>query len=228
MPVFRVEKNQNYTTMCNHHLRDQELSLKGKGLLSMLLSLPDTWNYSVRGLAAIIPDGVDGVVTALKELERLGYLERHQLRQANGRMGKVEYVIYELPHKVSAKKPREELLCTENPDTVIPDTDRPDPGNPTQLNTNGLSTKESNKRGKKEQRHRYGVYGNVLLTDMELGKLQQEFPTDYQVRIERLSEYMASSGRSYKSHLATIRSWARREKQGYSAANYTCKEGDSL
>ena len=76
MPVFRVEKNSNYTTMCNYHLRDQGLSLKGKGLLSMLLSLPDTWNYSVRGLSSITPDGVDGVLTALKELERLGYLER--------------------------------------------------------------------------------------------------------------------------------------------------------
>ena len=64
--------------MCNYHLRDQGLSLKGKGLLSMLLSLPDTWNYSVRGLSSITPDGVDGVLTALKELERLGYLERNQ------------------------------------------------------------------------------------------------------------------------------------------------------
>lgn len=79
MPVFRVEKNSNYTTMCNYHLRDQGLSLKGKGLLSMLLSLPDTWNYSVRGLSSITPDGVDGVLTALKELERLGYLERNQV-----------------------------------------------------------------------------------------------------------------------------------------------------
>ena len=68
MPVFRVEKNSNYTTMCNYHLRDQGLSLKGKELLSMLLSLPDTWNYSVRGLSSITPDGVYGVLTALKEL----------------------------------------------------------------------------------------------------------------------------------------------------------------
>ena len=83
MPVFRVEKNSNYTTMCNYHLRDQGLSLKGKGLLSMLLSLPDTWNYSVRGLSSITPDGVDGVLTALKELERLGYLERNQQRESN-------------------------------------------------------------------------------------------------------------------------------------------------
>ena len=66
MAVFRVEKNANYTTMCNYHLRDQTLSLKAKGLLSMLLSLPDTWHYSVRGLAAISLEGVDGILTALK------------------------------------------------------------------------------------------------------------------------------------------------------------------
>ena len=111
MPVFRVEKNSNYTTMCNYHLRDQGLSLKGKGLLSMLLSLPDTWNYSVRGLSSITPDGVDGVLTALKELERLGYLERNQQRESNGRMGRAEYVIYEMPRK----KPCSESPCTENP-----------------------------------------------------------------------------------------------------------------
>ena len=114
MPVFRVEKNSNYTTMCNYHLRDQGLSLKGKGLLSMLLSLPDTWNYSVRGLSSITPDGVDGVLTALKELERLGYLERNQQRESNGRMGRAEYVIYEMPRK----KPCSESPCTEKPYTV--------------------------------------------------------------------------------------------------------------
>ncbi len=114
MPVFRVEKNSNYTTMCNYHLRDQGLSLKGKGLLSMLLSLPDTWNYSVRGLSSITPDGVDGVLTALKELERLGYLERNQQRESNGRMGRAEYVIYEMPRK----KPCSESPCTEKPYAV--------------------------------------------------------------------------------------------------------------
>ena len=97
MAVFRVEKNANYTTMCNYHLRDQTLSLKAKGLLSMLLSLPDTWHYSVRGLAAISLEGVDGILTALKELETHGYLERRQLRQPNGRLGQTEYVIFEKP-----------------------------------------------------------------------------------------------------------------------------------
>lgn len=230
MPVFRVEKNQNYTTMCNHHLRDQHLSLKGKGLLSMLLSLPDTWNYSVRGLAAIVPDGVDGVMTALKELEQLGYLKRYQKREANGRMGKVEYVIYEVPRSMANEKPCGALPCTENPDPGIPPTGESDPVFPAQLNTDPLNTKENNKRKKREVRHSYGAYQNVLLTDEELDKLQREFPSDFQSRIERLSEYIASSGRTYKNHLATIRSWARRnaDTNGYSAANYSFREGESL
>lgn len=214
MPVFRVEKNSNYTTMCNYHLRDQGLSLKGKGLLSMLLSLPDTWNYSVRGLSSITPDGVDGVLTALKELERLGYLERNQQRESNGRMGRAEYVIYEMPRK----KPCSESPYTEKLYTV----------NPAQLSTNRTSTETINKREKKEIQHRYGSYENVLLSDTEYGKLRQEFPEDYQMRVERLAEYMASTGRSYKNHLATIRSWAKREKPKYNPADYTFEEGDSL
>lgn len=185
MPVFRVEKNSNYTTMCNYHLRDQGLSLKGKGLLSMLLSLPDTWNYSVRGLSSITPDGVDGVLTALKELERLGYLERNQQRESNGRMGRAEYVIYEMPRK----KPCSESPCTEKPYAVNPDTDTPVTENPAQLSTNRTSTETINKREKKEIQHRYGSYENVLLSDTEYGKLRQEFPGDYQMRVERLSEY---------------------------------------
>ena len=141
----------------------------------MLLSLPDTWNYSVRGLSSITPDGVDGVLTALKELERLGYLERNQQRESNGWMGRAEYVIYEMPRK----KPCTEKTYTVNPDTV----------NPVQLSTNRTSTDTINKREKKEIQHRYGSYENVLLSDTEYGKLRQEFPGDYQMRVERLSEY---------------------------------------
>ena len=90
------------------------------------------------------------------------------------------------------------------------------------------STATINKREKKEIQHRYGSYENGLLSDTEYGKLRQEFPGDYQMRVERLSEYMASTGRSYKNHLATIRSWAKREKPKYNPADYTFEEGDSL
>ena len=147
-------------------------------------------------------------------------------------LGGIEYIIYETPPEPCADSP-----CTEKPDTVKqdadrPNTGRPDEGNPPQLNTNKTKTKEIKDREKKELRHKYGAYGNVLLSDEDFEKLMAEFPADYTQRIERLSEYMASSGKSYKSHLATIRSWARKEKpavqRGYSHDIYKYEEGESL
>ena len=111
MPVFRVEKNRNYTVMSNYHLKDKTLSLKGKGLLSMILSLPSDWNYTTRGLAAISKEGVDSIGAGLKELELVGYLTRNRLRDKRGRITDTEYVVYEYPH--------------ENPDTPLPNTDLP-------------------------------------------------------------------------------------------------------
>ena len=120
MAVFRVEKDTNYTTMCNHHLRDRNLSLKAKGLLSLFLSLPDEWHYSVRGIAAICKEGVDGINSTLQELEKNGYLSRHQKRQAGGRMGETEYVIFEQPR---TGQPCEEAPHTEKPYTAEPCTE---------------------------------------------------------------------------------------------------------
>ena len=84
MAVFRVEKNANYTTMSNYHLRDKQLSLKAKGLLSFCLSLPDTWDYSIMGLAAVCKEGRDCIMSTLQELEELGYLRRERTRNADG------------------------------------------------------------------------------------------------------------------------------------------------
>ena len=239
MPVFRVEKNANYTTMCNYHLRDRTLTLKSKGLLSMLLSLPDTWNYSVRGLAAFSLEGVDGIMTALKELESHGYLERRQLRQANGRLGRTEYVIYEMPQiKPCVDSPNTEKPDTANPDTINPNTETPYTENPVERNKEESNTEKSNTEKKKANSasvpwHAYGIYKNVLLTDEELQKLKAEFHVDYQKRIDQLSEYMASSGKPYKNHLATIRIWARRHTKHptppfYNHENYRYEEGESL
>ena len=95
MAVFRIERTRDYTVMSNHHLRNHELSLKAKGLLSMMLSLPDDWNYTTRGLAKICKEGVDAIGGALRELEGAGYIVRHQLRDQHGRICDTEYVIYE-------------------------------------------------------------------------------------------------------------------------------------
>ena len=149
MAVFRVEKTKDYTVMSNYHLKDKTITLKAKGLLSMMLSLPDDWNYTTRGLARICKEGVDAIGTILRELEKAGYIVRHQTRDRNGRMAETEYVIYERPQPNTdspcSEEPYTESPCTENPYTVNPYTDKPDTEepcteNPAQLNTNRLNT----------------------------------------------------------------------------------------
>ena len=95
--VFRVEKTKNFTVMCNLHMKDKTLTLKAKGLLSVMLSLPDNWNYNVKGLATLSRDGIDSVRSALKELEHQGDVERHRLRDENGCYTDTEYIVREVP-----------------------------------------------------------------------------------------------------------------------------------
>ena len=122
MAVCRVEKNRNYTTMSNYHLRDPCLSNKARGLLSTMLSLPEKWDYTTRGLAAICKDGVDGITAQLKELEQCGYLVRHRIRDANGRIADMEYIIYEQPHTAS---PDTEMPYLVKPDMALPCMETP-------------------------------------------------------------------------------------------------------
>ena len=136
MAVFRIERTRDYTVMSNHHLRDGNLSLKSKGLLSMMLSLPEDWNYTTRGLAKICKEGVDAIGSALKELETAGYIVRRQLRGANGRITDTEYIIYEQPQP---KKPD-----TLPPDMVSPDTENPDMVNPDMVKPAELNIEKSN------------------------------------------------------------------------------------
>lgn len=97
--VFRVVKNCNYTTLSNYHFKDRRLSWKAKGLLSTMLSLPEDWNYTIEGLSKLADDGIKATNSGLLELEKYGYLIRHQQRNDNGHFGVTEYVIYEQPHE---------------------------------------------------------------------------------------------------------------------------------
>ena len=145
MAVFRVEKTKDFTVMSNHHLRNTELSLKAKGLLSLMLSLPEDWDYTTKGLAHICKDGVDSITTALKELERHGYLTRQRLRYENGQLGDIEYTIHEKP--VTGEKPvvppKRENPRQVNPGQAKPEQGEPGQENPAQLNTDPLKTKKS-------------------------------------------------------------------------------------
>lgn len=139
MPVFRIERTRDYTVMSNHHLKNSQLSLKAKGLLSMMLSFPDEWNYSERGLAAVCKEGVDAIHSAIRELERAGYIERHQLRGKGGRITDTEYVIYEKPHVSGLSQPD-----TNNPDMDPPNAAHPETAIPGELNTQIANTKTTN------------------------------------------------------------------------------------
>ena len=154
MAVFRIERTRDYTVMGNHHLRNEKLSLKAKGLLSMMLSLPDDWNYTTRGLAKICKEGVDAIGGALRELESAGYIVRHQLRDRYGRISDTEYVIYEQPQPKQPDMPQPDTASpgTENPDMVNPDMETPDMAvpdteNPPQLNTKKSNIQKSNTHG---------------------------------------------------------------------------------
>ena len=141
MAVYRVNKTRGYTVMANFHLRDKNLSLKAVGLLSKMLSFNDGWKFSTRGLAAICKEGPDAILTALRELEKNGYLVRHQERNANGRMGSMIFEIYEEPQEVL---PDTEKPHTENPDTVKPVTEQPHTEKSAQRNTEQVITQEEN------------------------------------------------------------------------------------
>ena len=140
MAVFRIERTRDYTVMSNHHLRNEKLSLKAKGLLSMMLSLPEDWNYTTRGLAAICKEGVDAIGGALRELETAGYIVRHQLRDRHGRISDTEYVIYEQPQP---KKPDTPSPDTDAPDTENPYMEKPDTEKPAELNIEKSNTQKS-------------------------------------------------------------------------------------
>ena len=121
MAVFRVERNRGYTVMSNHHLRNKELSLKAKGLLSQMLSLPEDWDYTLAGLSLINREKIDAIREAVRELERAGYIVRSRERDAKGRLRGAEYVIYEQP-----QPPTSDLPTLENPTQLNKDISRTD------------------------------------------------------------------------------------------------------
>ena len=146
MAVFRVEKTRDYTVMANHHLRNTALSLKAKGLLSLMLSLPEDWDYTTKGLARICRDGVDSICATVRELEDAGYIIRERVRNANGRLGSIEYTILEQPRP---PEPKPGKPVRKNPVQVKPVLDSPALEKPEQENPEQLNKKESSKQALK-------------------------------------------------------------------------------
>ena len=153
MAIFRVKKTRDFTIMSNHHLRDKKLSLKAKGLLSLILSLPEDWDYTLKGLSYICKEGVDAVRMAVKELEDAGYIERRRFRNERGQLKSIEYIIHEVPEteEDTIEEPKSEntaqepVFCQPIPEKSIeeaPTSEIPILVGTTQLNTNIQNTKE--------------------------------------------------------------------------------------
>lgn len=138
MSVYRRHKKTNYTCIDNHVFWDHSLSLKAKGLLAQIYSLPDNWEYSIKGLATLFSDGETAVSNAIQELINHGYIVRTQKTNQYGRFDGYEYDIYETPQT------QNNITESEKPYSENPVTENPLSDNPYQLNTNILNTNKEN------------------------------------------------------------------------------------
>ena len=214
MAVFRVERNTGYTVMSNHHLRNKELTLKAKGLLSQMLSLPEDWDYTLKGLSFINREQIDAIREAVRELERAGYIVRSRERDAKGRLRGADYIIYEKPPNLDL--PTLENPTLENPTQENPTLEKPTQENPTQLNKDipktNLPTKEKSntdlssthsipfhspnpsplegqaaappERKRKEANDAYRVYEEIIKDNISYDILKQDMLYDH----DRLDE----------------------------------------
>jgi hypothetical protein len=180
MSVIRVHKNANYTVMSNYHFKEREMSLKAKGLLSLMLSLPDDWNYSISGLVTLSKDGKDSVMAALSELEKFGYLLRIKKQNSKGQFSGVEYNIYEEPQrdfpdaaKQKAAKQKEVKQHAENQQLL----------NTNKLNNNNINNTNELSTDKEQAAVNLSIYKEILshIKDIELKALLLDY---IQMRID--------------------------------------------
>lgn len=204
MAIIRVVKNKDYTVMSNAHLRDKRLSLKAVGLLSIVLSLPDNWHYTVNGLVGSVKDGKDSVESAIKELKKNGYLRVDKI-YPNGNCNRIQY------QYTFFEKPQEEVFQPlENQDIENQEVESQVFENPhAYINTNKQST---NKQNTKEQsKRKYGEYQHVLLTEKEHTHLVELYGSSLDEHIKILDEYIETSGKNYKNHSLVLQKWVHDE-----------------
>ena len=200
MAVFRVERNTGYTVMSNHHLRNKELTLKAKGLLSQMLSLPEDWDYTLAGLSHINRESIDAIRTAVWELEKAGYITRRQGRDEKGKMTAIEYTIYEQPQPPELEKPILENPTTgnpmsENPMQIIKEEQKTNLSKKEKPNTDTQSTHsipihspnpspfegaaQPPERKRKEPNDAYRVYKEIIKDNICYDILKQDMPYDH-------------------------------------------------
>lgn len=171
MAIIRVDKTQNYTVMSNHHLRNKELSLKAKGLVSLMLSLPPAWDYSIGGLVSICKESHTSIRSALKELEQNQYLVRKRVHNEKGHFS-YEYVLYEVP------QPHDGNLHTVDLHTDISHTENNRQLNKDKLITNKLNIDELNKDIYKEFEEELSIVVNKELKELYLDYIEMRKSID--------------------------------------------------
>lgn len=215
MAVFRVERTRDYTVMSNHHLKNKQLSLKAKGLLSQMLSLPEDWDYSLSGLSAINRESKDAIRSAVNELEQAGYIRRRQTVDAQGKFSGNEYVIYEQP-------PSLDNPSSENPTTGNPSTEKPSSENPTVLSkdtSNSLKDKNTHvssihsipfpsgeaaqapeARRRDARLEDMETYREIIMENISYDALLHDFPYDHD-RIDEILELLVETVCSKKKYI---------------------------
>lgn len=198
MAVFRIQKTGNYTIMSNHHLNNKALSLKAKGLLSLMLSLPGSWDYTTRGLASICKEGVDGICATVRELEAAGYIVRRRVRDASGKVRGMEYTVFEQPQEPEREPPVLDESAPEKPEREKPVQVKPDTAKPAQENPAQLNTKESNNEKNNNVSNQISAVDQRaqcrarLLENIEYDILVQNNPMDT-MRLDELVELMVDT-----------------------------------
>lgn len=226
MAVLKNKTQGNFTIVSQNIMRDKNLSISERGMLITLLSLPDNWHFTIKGLCEILPDGKDKIAKTLNSLIEKGYVTREQSRGENGKFDSTDLEVHETPilkkdePKSGSKEPETPIFtkispCPEKPDTVNRDTENPLPENPPQYNTNiSYNHKDNNT-----------VSSNDTLTDSEYDDLISEFGkdnVDYQIR--KIKE------RSYKGCLnfETIRKWCRERLTRFIPGSYSTPRKNSF
>ena len=207
--VIRVIKNKNYTVMSNMHLKDKRLSLKAIGLLSIVLSLPDDWHYTVNGLVGIVKDGERAVNGALSELKENGYLRIEKLYPNKDGRSKIEYqyIFSETPQDPQNVPLEQDTQNVGLQNVGLQDVSLQNVG--TYKYTNKPNTNKPNTN--KQSKHKYGEYQHVLLTDKEHTHLIDLYGDSLDEHIKILDEYIETSGKKYKNHSLVIQKWVHDE-----------------
>lgn len=207
--MIRVIKNKNYTVMSNTHLKDKRLSLKAIGLLSVVLSLPDDWHYTVNGLVGIVKDGERAVNGALSELKENGYLRIEKLYPNKDGRSKIEYqyIFSETPQDLQNVPLEQNIQNVGLHNVGLQDVGLQNVG--TYKDTNKQNTNKLNTN--KQSKHKYGEYSHVLLTDKEHTHLLDLYGDSLDEHIKILDEYIETSGKKYKNHSLVIQKWVHDE-----------------